>query len=40
MNSVQSEISIRRFTSNAIITPALSAAIGTNIQGPSLIRVP
>ena len=40
MNSAQSEISIRRFTRNAIITPALSAAIGTNIQGPSLIRVP
>ncbi len=40
MNSAQSEISIRRFTSNAIITPTLSAAIGTNIQGPSLIRVP
>ena len=35
MNSTQSEISIRRFTTKAIISPALSKTIGTNIQGPS-----
>jgi len=33
-------VAIRRFTQNPIITPPLSATLGTNINGPSLIRVP
>lgn len=31
---------VSRFASNPIITPALDARIGSNINGPSLIRVP
>ncbi|MEZ4675590.1 MAG: hypothetical protein R2932_15270 [Caldilineaceae bacterium] len=31
---------IQRFPTNPIITPAMNARIGTNINGPSLIRVP
>ena len=34
------DVTVRRFTENPIITPDLSPRIGTNIQGPSLIRVP
>ena len=33
-------ISVRRFKANPIITPKLSDTIGTNINGPSLIRIP
>jgi hypothetical protein len=35
-----SDLTVRRFTNNPIITPELSPGIGINIQGPSLIRVP
>lgn len=31
---------IRRFAENPVIHPALDASLGTNINGPSLIRVP
>lgn len=31
---------VQRFATNPIITPALDRRIGTNINGPSLIRVP
>lgn len=31
---------VRRFPTNPIITPEMDAAIGRNINGPSLIRVP
>lgn len=31
---------VRRFEHNPIITPQMSATLGTNINGPSLIRVP
>lgn len=31
---------LRRFPQNPILTPALDASLGTNINGPSLIRVP
>jgi hypothetical protein len=33
-------VQARRFTENPIITPDMDASIGTNINGPSLIRVP
>jgi len=33
-------LTLQRFSTNPIITPALDARIGTNINGPSLIRVP
>ena len=33
-------VAIRRFSQNPIITPPLNATLGTNINGPSLIRVP
>ncbi len=35
-----SDLTVRRFVENPIITPELSPGIGINIQGPSLIRVP
>ena len=31
---------VKRFSANPIITPALDESIGTNINGPSLLRVP
>ena len=31
---------VKRFPANPIITPALDESIGTNINGPSLLRVP
>ena len=31
---------VKRFSANPIITPALDDSIGTNINGPSLLRVP
>ena len=34
------DLTVRRFETNPIITPDLSPSIGTNIQGPTLIRVP
>ena len=34
------DITVRRLEGNPIITPNLSPRIGTNVQGPSLIRVP
>ena len=34
------DLTVRRLDANPIITPDLSRGIGTNIQGPSLIRVP
>jgi hypothetical protein len=33
-------LSVRRSTTNPLITPALSKTLGTNINGPSVIRVP
>ncbi|MBV7327075.1 hypothetical protein KFU94_02195 [Chloroflexi bacterium TSY] len=33
-------MNVRRFSKNPIITPELDPSIGTNINGPSLIRVP
>src|ERR1051325_7169415 len=33
-------IPVRRLEGNPIVTPATDASIGTNINGPSLIRVP
>lgn len=33
-------MNVRRFATNPIITPALDPSIGSNINGPSLIRVP
>ncbi len=33
-------MTIQRFSTNPIITPALDERIGTNLNGPSLIRVP
>jgi hypothetical protein len=33
-------MNIRRFTTNPIIYPEMDASIGSNINGPSLIRVP
>jgi hypothetical protein len=38
--SNESEISVVRFVRNPIITKELSASLGENINGPSLIRVP
>ena len=33
-------IAVRRFDTNPIISPNMNSRIGTNINGPSLIRVP
>jgi hypothetical protein len=33
-------LAVRRLTGNPIITPASDSSIGTNINGPSVIRVP
>ena len=33
-------VSVRRALGNPLITPASSEAIGTNINGPSVMRVP
>ena len=33
-------LKVERFQTNPIITPQLDDRIGTNINGPSLIRVP
>ena len=33
-------IKVKRFKNNPIIYPELDSSIGTNIAGPSLIRVP
>ena len=35
-----SHLAVRRLPSNPIVTPASDPSIGTNINGPSLIRVP
>src|ERR1051325_6188080 len=36
----KSNVSVLRLPNNPIITPATDPSIGTNINGPSLIRVP
>jgi hypothetical protein len=35
-----SQITVTRLLDEPIITPALDARMGSNIQGPSLIKVP
>ena len=37
---IATDITVRRLAGNPIIPPNLSPGIGTNVQGPSLIRVP
>ena len=40
LSGAQQPISVERLADRPIISPDLHSSIGTNIQGPSMIRVP
>ena len=40
LSGAQQHISVERLADRPIISPDLHSSIGTNIQGPSMIRVP